>query len=56
MNNWKTTLTALVGGCVILANKYLHLDLPSEVVITVVIAALALVTKDYDVTGGSKQI
>lgn len=55
MTNWKTTLTALIGGCVILINKYAQLDLPSEVIITVVIAAVALVSKDYDVTGGTKQ-
>jgi Na+-translocating ferredoxin:NAD+ oxidoreductase RnfD subunit len=54
--NWKTTVTGLVGGIVILVNKYASLDLPSEVIITVVICALALLTKDHDATGGNREV
>ncbi len=51
MTNWKTTLSAVVGGLVILANKYFELGLPQDVVIAVVIGVVALFMKDYDTTG-----
>jgi hypothetical protein len=51
MNNWKTTLTGVLGAAVILINKYSGLDLPAEVVIAVVIGIAMLLTKDYDTTG-----
>ena len=51
MTNWKTTVTALIGALVILVNKYAHLDLPSDVIIILVVAAISLFTKDYDTTG-----
>lgn len=51
MTNWKTTLSAVIGGLVILANKYFDLGLPQDVVIAIVIGIVALVSKDYDTTG-----
>lgn len=46
--NWKTTLAGVLGGAVILINKYSGLDLPLEVVVALVIGVVALVAGDYD--------
>lgn len=51
MSNYKTTIAALVGYVIILVNKYAGLDIPSEVVIGLVLCVVALVSKDYDTTG-----
>ena len=55
MTNWKTTLSAVLGGVVILVNKYWDLGLPQDVVIAVVIGVVALFMKDYDTTGNGKE-
>ena len=55
MVNWKTTLSGVVGGLVILANKYFDLGLPQDVVIAVVIGVVALLMKDYDTTGNGRE-
>jgi hypothetical protein len=55
MTNWKTTLSAVLGGVVILVNKYWDLGLPPDVVIAVVIGVVALFMKDYDTTGNGKE-
>lgn len=51
MKNFKTTLAAALGYAIILINKYAGIDLPSDVVIGLVICIVALVSKDYDTTG-----
>jgi hypothetical protein len=55
MVNWKTTLSGVIGGVVILVNKYFDLGLPQDVVIAVVIGVVALFMKDYDTTGNGRE-
>lgn len=54
MKNWETSLAGVVGGIVIIANKYWDLGLPAEVVISIVIGAVALLAKDKSTTGIGK--
>lgn len=56
MNNWKTTLAAVIGGVVVLLNKYLIPaigvePLPSDVLIVIVLGVVSLFMKDHDTTG-----
>lgn len=49
--NWKTSLTAVIAGVVILVNKYWELGLPVEVITAVGIGLVGLFAKDCDTTG-----
>lgn len=51
MNNWKTSVPAILASVTILANQYFALALPVEVIVALGIGIVGLFAKDYDTTG-----
>lgn len=56
--NWKTTLTGVIGAIAVIIKFAFGLDIPADVQIAFVVLivfALALFSKDKDVTGGKRE-
>lgn len=56
MNNWKTTLTGLVGAIAVALIPVIQGEgfKPESLAIAAVLAALGFIAKDYDTTGVGK--
>lgn len=49
--NWRTTTVAFAGSALLLLNQLFNWELPYEIIMSVVVFALALLTKDYTIDG-----
>lgn len=55
VNNWKTTVTAILGALAVVLKTLLGIEIPTEAILTVTVFFIGLFAKDYNVTGGTKQ-
>lgn len=55
VNNWKTTVTAILGALAVVLKTLLGIEIPTEAILTVTVFFIGLFAKDHNVTGGTKQ-
>ena len=56
MNSWKTTLTGVLGAVALVVGNLLQSGTvdPKTIIIAVIVAALGVLAKDFNVSGPSK--